>query len=199
MTVDLRFVDAATPPHVTKRRAVMSLSNLFVRSVCAFVWVVLTAAPATSAAAGPPVPSTDEAIVKRILEHWEERQKRVQTIHAEWETRVFTGMRAASPCSRYLNEFWVDDQGRFRLNEWFLKARGPHDSKLDSSLRSRGASAGQWSFNEKIGRTFNGDPPQGRVTGRGGFSMPRDAVVPLILGIRLLTRLRHLQRCFEPI
>jgi hypothetical protein len=159
----------------------MSLSKLLIRGVCVFVGVVLMAAPSTSAIAEPPVPSTDRSIRERILDQWRARNEQIKTIHAEWESRVFTAASPGSPPRRFLSEFWIDGKGRFRLNEWSLGAPGSKDSKIDSSPRSRRVTAGQWSFNGKIGRGFDGHPPQGRVVGGGGPPMAYDAVVPLML------------------
>jgi hypothetical protein len=163
----------------------MSLSMTFIRGLCVFLGVVLAATPSTTAAADAPVSSTDESILERVVEHWRAREERIKSIYAVWESRV-TNVRGRAKSSRYQREFWIDENGRYRLNAWSLETAEPKDSKPDRSRVPPRKPVGQceYSFDGTTGRTMTGDPPQGVVGPPGRYAWPYPAIGPLLLALR---------------
>jgi hypothetical protein len=116
------------------------------------VGLFLSGAGARAAVREPsPAPAGDESILERIHSHWRMREERIKTIHVAWESRrSFRNARAAA--RRAVRDFWIDGEGRYRLNEWSLPANDPTQLKPDLSLPSVGTSVRQWSSNGKSGR-----------------------------------------------
>jgi hypothetical protein len=109
----------------------------------------------------------------------------------------------------YQQEFWIDENGRYRLNDWSLETTDRNDadrkdterkdadrkdtgrndaerknSKLDPSRLSVRKPVRQSSFNGTTGRTMHGDPPHGVVARPGRSAGPGNAVRPLLLALR---------------
>jgi hypothetical protein len=165
----------------------MSLSITFIRGLCVFLGLVLAANPSETVAADGPVSSTDESILDRVVEHWRSREARIKAIHAVWESRV-TNVRGRARSSPYQQEFWIDENGRYRLNDWSLETAEPKDSKPARSRLSGRKPVSQYSFDGTTGRTMTGDPPQGVVGKPGRFAWPRYAISPLLLALRPQSR-----------
>jgi len=140
-----------------------------------------------SAVADAPASSTDESILERIVAHWSQREARIKSIHAEWESHV-ADVRGGAKSSRHQHEFWIDDKGRYRLNDWSLETAEQKDSKLDPSRLAGRKPVSQYSFDGTTGRTMNGDPPQGVVGKPGRYGWPRYAISPLLLALRPQSR-----------
>jgi hypothetical protein len=165
----------------------MSLSITFIRGLCVFLGLVLAANPSETVAADGPVSSTDESILDRVVEHWRSREARIKAIHAVWESRV-TNVRVRAKSSPYQQEFWIDENGRYRLNDWSLETAEPKDSKPARSRLSGRKPVSQYSFDGTTGRTMTGDPPQGVVGKPGRYACPVCAISPVLLALRPQSR-----------
>jgi len=129
-------------------------------------------------------PSDDSAVLKSILADWRARQQRITSLHVKWDSRWRPSRDQNSSSAWCQREFWVDDRGRFRLNDSAEQGSGLKATGFHQPLRDRCIAGAQWSFNGVMGRMLECNPNCGLVSKNcDHISSSPDSIRTLLLAL----------------